>query len=137
MLLGLFLLLFFFLKINFIRVELIYSAVLISLLLFLVLLRPAPRTPHPAGLAAGCGLQAGPALLLPRAPAPCPPRSRKNLGGAGITWAAGGCSAHGHRLPVFPLLDGEQRACELCSPPVLWVPGGPWGLAAVLQEVTA
>lgn len=37
----------FFLKINFIRVELIYSAVLISLLLFLVLLGPAPRTPHP------------------------------------------------------------------------------------------
>lgn len=121
-----------FLKINFIRVELIYSAVLISLLLFLVLLRPAPRTPHPqAWLQAVDSRPACPAA--PEAPAPCPPRSRKAWGGATARHVGGGWvfGSRSPSCPVFPLLDGEQRACELSASPASSVGPG-WALGAAL-----
>ena len=102
-------LLLFFKKINFIEVELIYSVVLISMLLFLILIRPAPQTPPHRP---GCRLwiPCRPCPAAPEAPAPCPPRSRRPGRGRVMShgWR-GGCSAHGHRVAQRFICWTESR----------------------------
>ena len=98
-------------KFSFIEVELIYSVVLISVLLFPSLLeRPECPTRRP-----GCRLwvPCWPCLAAPEAAS----LQEAWKGLPLVLWAEGWLfSSQSPSCPAFPLLEGEQRACGLGQP---------------------